>query len=89
MAKGINPAITPVQSFIRTPVVIAQDREDSSVVIERMKQHGVRRIPVVDEHSVVVGIVTSNDLLRVLHSEMTMLLDVLQKGQRNEQRQRR
>jgi len=89
MARRLDPTAVRVSTLVRTPVVIAQEDEDSADVIERMRMHGVRRIPVVGEGGAVVGIITSNDLLRALNTEVATLLDVVQKGQRNEQHRRR
>src|SRR5690242_18582027 len=57
LGKGLDPATTTVGAVIRTPVVVADSKEDSSQVLERMKEHGVRRIPVVGTGGKLVGIV--------------------------------
>ena len=46
LAKGLDPATTLVASVMRSPVVIAHEDEDSSMTLERMRTHGVRRISV-------------------------------------------
>jgi CBS-domain-containing membrane protein len=74
---------------MRSPVVIAKDSEDATVVVERMCFHGVRRVPVVDQRGTLVGIVTLDDLLRALLSDMQTLLASQMKAQRREQSSRR
>jgi len=88
LGSGRDAAQTPLSELMRHPVVIATDSEDDSVVAERMRFHGVRRIPVVDKHGTLVGIVTLDDLLRLQLSEMQNLLASQAKAQRREQTSR-
>jgi CBS domain-containing protein len=89
LGNGRDAASTTVSSLVRTPVVIAKDSEDTRVVIERMHAHGVRRIPVVDARGVLLGIVTLDDLLKTLLSDMQLLLEAETRAQRREQSARR
>lgn len=89
LAAGLEPSTTTVASLMRTPVVVANESEDTSQVIERIRTHGVRRIPVVDDQGAVVGIVTLNDLLGQLVGDARALLEVMAKGQKHEQQLRR
>lgn len=89
LANGLDPSKTSLASLIHAPVVIANESEDTSQVIERMRTHGVRRIPVVDNRGAVVGIVTLNDLLHVVVSDARALLEITVKGQEREQHSRR
>ncbi len=89
LGNGLDPAKTTVGSLMRTPVVIANETEDTAQVIERMRAHGVRRLPVVAGDGKVVGIITLNDLLRLLIADATALLDIMTKGRMNEEHRRR
>jgi CBS domain-containing protein len=89
LGNGLDPAKTTVGSLMRTPVVIARESEDTATVIERMRTHGVRRVPVVAGEGEVVGIVTLNDLLKAVIAEASTLLEVMTKGQLNELHSRR
>lgn len=46
IAKEQDPAKVTVREIMRTPVVVAHATEEVSEAVERMKAHGVRRIPV-------------------------------------------
>ena len=89
LGNGLDPAKTTVGSFMGRPVVIARESEDATLVIERMRTHGVRRVPVVGGEGEVVGIVTLNDLLKAVIDEASALLEVTSKGQLNELHSRR
>ena len=89
LGNGRDASQTTLAELMRSPVVIATDSEDASVVGERMRFHGVRRIPVVDERGILVGIVTLDDLLEIILSEMQTLLASQGKARRREHASRR
>ncbi len=89
LGHGRDAATTTLASLMQTPVVVAKESEDTRAVIERMHAHGVRRIPVVDARGVLRGIVTLDDLLRTLLSDMRLLLEAETRAQRHEQTARR
>lgn len=89
LGKGLDPALTSVGSVIRTPVVVAEEAEDSSQVLERMRTHGVRRIPVVGARGKLVGIVTVDDMLKRLAADASLLTQIVSQEQSHETRTRR
>ena len=89
LANELDPATNTVTDIMRTPVVIADDGEDTAQAIERMRTHGVRRIPVVGTGGALVGIVTLDDLLKVFAADAGALLEIITKAQTYEHRARR
>ena len=89
LGNGRDPATTIVADFVRQPVVIAHEEEDCSQVIDRMRQNGVRRVPVVDGRGAAIGIITLDDLLRVFVNEASALLEIMEAGENRERRTRR
>jgi len=89
LAKGLDPAVTPVGSVIRTPVIVADESEDSAQVLERMRAHGVRRIPVVGARGKLTGIVTVDDMLKRLAADAALLTEIVSQEQSHETRTRR
>jgi CBS domain-containing protein len=69
--------------------VVANENEDIAAVIARMRTHGVRRVPVVNGRGATVGIVTLDDLLRMLVHEAGTLLEIVSNEQNQERRTRR
>jgi CBS domain-containing protein len=89
LAKGLDPAVTTVGSVIRTPVIIAQGTDDSTAVLERMRTHGVRRIPVVGAGGKLIGIITVDDMLKRVAGDARLLTEVVSQEQSHEARTRR
>lgn len=89
LAQERNPAALTVREIMHKPVVIANALEDASEAIERMKLHGVRRVPVVGANRTLVGIVCLDDLLRGLAADANKLVDIIDREQGREHRSRR
>lgn len=89
LAQGRDPARTAVSEVMTTQLVIASGSEDVDTAFERMRAHGVRRLPVVDAEGRVIGILTLDDLLRVHAEQAAALLAVVTKEQSRESRARR
>ncbi len=89
IANGLNPAVTAVRSLLRTPIVMAHEDEDVSEALERMRTHGVRRLPIVDGEGKLTGVVTLDDLLKQLAADVTALVDIVGRERDREQRGRR
>lgn len=89
LGKELDPARVTLRQIMRTPVVIASLGEDITQALERMKFHGVRRIPVVDESSRLVGVLSLDDLLKRLAADAVSLAEVVSREQDREHRIRR
>jgi CBS domain-containing protein len=89
LAQDLDPATTLVSQVIRTPVVVANESDDSSHALELMRVHAVRRLPVVNHAGALVGIITADDLLKTLVAEASSLVDIASREQAREQRVRR
>lgn len=89
LGKELDPATVTLRQIMRTPVVIASSAEDVTQVLERMKTHGVRRIPVVDETSRLIGVLSLDDLLQRLAADAASLAEVVTREQDREHRMRR
>lgn len=89
IAKGHDPDRTSVSQIMASPLVVASGSENVSTAIERMRTHGVRRLPIVDDGGAVLGILTLDDLYRVLADHTAALAAIVSKGQTRESRSRR
>lgn len=62
VARGVDPAATPVKACMRPPVTIESDRPILAAV-RLMKDHGTRHLAVVDRGEV-IGIISVSNVLR-------------------------
>ena len=73
-ARGTSPH-TPVVRVMTTPIQTVSGEEGVFAATQRMREANVRRLPVVDEDGCLVGIVTLDDLLRMLSRELSNLVE--------------
>jgi CBS domain-containing protein len=66
----LDPARTRVQQVMSEGVGVARKSELVDEVLFRMRQLGVRRLPIVDAAGKAVGIVTLDDLMVLLTAEL-------------------
>lgn len=89
IALGRDPHQITVGEIMSTRLVIAGAEEDVTTALERMRAHGVRRIPVVDARECMLGIITLDDLLQWLARQAGALSEIVTKGQSHEHRSKR
>lgn len=89
LANELDPARTDVSRVMRTQLVVGSAEEPLADGLERMRLHGVRRLPVVDRGGSLVGIVTLDDLLTLHAAQATALAEIVSKEQTHERRTRR
>jgi CBS domain-containing protein len=81
-------AMLEVGDVLTARLVTAQEDEEVHDVLSRMRTHGIRRMPVVNEGGALVGILTFDDLIELMAREMTELMDLLARERRQEKEQR-
>ncbi len=74
VARG-RSAQTPVAEVMAAPVQTADRDAGVLDTTQAMREARVRRLPVVDEEDQLVGLVTLDDLLRVLSRELSNLAE--------------
>lgn len=73
-----------VSDVMSKELVTATDDEDVFDSLQRMRAHGVRRLPVVDPRGLLVGILTFDDLVEWLGEQLSELTRLVQSEQRHE-----
>jgi CBS domain-containing protein len=89
LGANLDPATTTAGQLMHTPLISAGEDEDSSEALSRMRMHGVRRLPVTSRGGRLAGIVTLDDLLRLVVADAQTLLDIMDKGRDVERRKLR
>jgi CBS domain-containing protein len=88
VAAGVAPASIGVADLLQRPLITVRDDKSFADVARLMSAHGVRRIPVVDAHGDLVGIVSHDDVLRQLASPLAALAELPRRGHQQEMRAR-
>jgi CBS domain-containing protein len=76
IAEGRGPA-TPVREVMSRHLVLARVDETIERTMVRMRDTGVRRVPIVSHDDVLLGIVTLDDLEVLLAAELTTIADAI------------
>ena len=62
VAEGRDPQTTPVRQVMTTGVVTCRDHDDIEVALDAMSTHQLRRVPVVDDGNMLLGIIAQADI---------------------------
>ena len=73
MAPGVDPVTLRAGDVMTEAVVTAAAGEAVYDAIWHMRSKGVRRLPVVDAHNALVGLLSSDDVVRFLAEELGAL----------------
>jgi len=71
MAKGIDPDLLRADDLIANEIVTVFESEAVYDAIWHMRGKGIRRLPVVDAHNHLVGVLTADDVTKFLAEELT------------------
>lgn len=86
---GARPEGIRVVDAMSQPLVAVREDDNVFEVVEIMQQKAVRRLPVLGADGALRGIVTADDVLRVLSAELGNLAEMLRWGRKRELEQRR
>jgi signal-transduction protein with cAMP-binding, CBS, and nucleotidyltransferase domain len=84
VALGLDPATLTAGDVMTTPLATVNDRDDILDALARMREHGVRRLPVLDDAGHLSGIVTVDNLLEALAEQLDAVVRVIKTEQSRE-----
>jgi CBS domain-containing protein len=79
MAEEIEPQSVTLEDAMTRHPLIAYESDDVYEVLERMREKGVRRIPVVNSEDYLVGVLAIDDILRMIFHELGNLVSLVKK----------
>jgi CBS domain-containing protein len=88
-AMDLDPKVITAGDIMSPELATVPESEGLLETIEIMRVKGVRRMPIVDAESRLVGIVTIDDLLEVLAEELTDIAHIVSREQSHERQARR
>lgn len=84
VATGLDPNVFTLGDVVVRELITAREDEGVFECIQKMRAHGVRRMPVVDREGGLVGIISVDDLVQLLAEEMAELAKVISHEQAEE-----
>lgn len=88
VAQQVAPDTLTVGDVMSGEPVIAVENDDVNDVLDDMRREGVRRIPVVDDAGILVGVFALDDLLQLLATQLNLVAGIVG-SQRSEERRKR
>ncbi|WP_417510121.1 CBS domain-containing protein [Microbacterium sp.] len=70
VAEGLDTESTPARALAQGSPVTVEASDDIQVALQKMQEHQIRRLPVMDDH-LLVGIISQADVARSLAPETT------------------
>jgi len=70
VAEGLDTETTPSRALAQGKPVTVEASDDIRIALEKMQEHQIRRLPVIDDH-LLVGIISQADVARSLAPEAT------------------
>jgi len=77
-----------VGDVMNTDLITAQEQDTIETGLQKMHEHGVRRLPIVDGAGALVGILTLDDVLQYLTAQQNELVALVAKEQQHERQYR-
>jgi magnesium transporter len=66
----LAPTSTPMLSLTQEPLVLAHEGVEENEVAELFDKYNLQTLPVVDEHSKLTGVITSDDVISMLRAKL-------------------
>ncbi len=88
LAEDVDPAAVTVRDIMSTPLVTVEETVSLLDALERMREKGMRRLPVVDACGHLAGLLAADDLLEVVAEQLGDLAGLIGREIRRERQQR-
>lgn len=79
-AQGLDPKKVQARTVMTSDLLVLPGTSGLYEALEMVRKKGVRRIPVVDENGVLTGIITVDDIISLLATELEGIATVLRAG---------
>lgn len=89
VAPALSASTLTVGDVMGAELITAKETDDVFDAMQRMRNMGVRRIPIVREDGDLAGILSIDDIIEILAEEMTQLARLISREQMHERETRR
>ncbi len=84
LAKEIDPSELTVGDVMSPDLTVAQESDDLFQTLDRMREQGVRRVPVINDRGQLAGILSVDDVLALLASAISRVPQLMRTERNNE-----
>jgi CBS domain-containing protein len=77
-----------VSDVMSSDLVTAKETDSTEAALKKMEEHGVRRLPIVDDDGALIGVLTLDDVLRSLTAQQSDLVALVAREQQRERQYR-
>lgn len=84
VARDFNAQTVRVADIMSSNPIICRTGDSMTDALSQMRHHGVRRIPVADAQDILVGIVTLDDLLKIVAEQLQTVVHVVDTERKRE-----
>ncbi len=88
LAQDVDPRAVTIGDIMSAELLTARSADSLWDTLQRMRQSGARRVPVVDDGGGLQGIVAVDDILELLAEELGVLARLVARERRREEAQR-
>lgn len=89
VAVKLDPAVISAGDIVSERVVTVREDQGLFDTLQLMRAHGFRRMPVIDRHGALAGIISVDDLVQLFAEEMRELANLMSKEQAQETQRKR
>lgn len=84
VARDRDAKAVRVGDIMKRNLITVRPADSVNDTLTLMRRHGVRRVPVINVHAVLVGIVTLDDLLEIVAEQLHSLVQTIKSEQQRE-----
>jgi len=89
LAEEVPPEKVALKDIMTTDLIVINESDDISNAVEKMRNKAVRRAPVVDQEGLLSGILSVDDVLTDLRSEINDIIALIKKSRIKESKRRK
>jgi len=88
LAKEVDVRLFTLGEVMTFDLITAEEKDDVAQTLEKMKNHGVRRIPVIDAGGKLAGIFAVDDLIELIAEQLSDVITLFRRQELKEKNQR-
>lgn len=89
LAVGLDPDSLRIGDVMNSELLTAKENEDLSSALKRMRDRGVRRLPLVNNNGELTGLVSTDNILETLSDTLDSLNQLIKTEQKYETQHRK